>query len=100
GDVAARIRSDRDQPSLEKVVLARAEHVQSPTRFEPVAALRHLASSYPTCTVFAVSDATGDACFLGATPERLISLRAGLASSMALAASIGRGATPAQDAAL
>lgn len=83
---------------LEKVVLARAERMRARHPFDPAAALRRLAADYPTCTLFAV--AHGDRCFLGASPERLVQLRDGIAASMALAGSTARGATDAEDAAL
>jgi isochorismate synthase len=86
------------QLGIEKVVLARALAVQHSGPIDPVPALRQLAANYPSCTVFAV--AHGDACFLGATPERLIALQHGLATTMALAGSTPRGATPAEDQAL
>src|SRR5207245_236419 len=38
-----------------------------------------------------------DACFVGATPERLISLHDGTAVTMALAGSATRGDTPSED---
>ena len=57
--------------------------------------MRRLAGEYPTCTVFAV--AQQDACFLGATPERLAQAHHGTVSTMALAGSIARGATPEED---
>jgi menaquinone-specific isochorismate synthase len=78
---------------VDKVVLARAQHVRANRPIE--AALRHLAASYPSCTVFAI--AHRDACFLGATPELLIELRHGLASTAALAGSAPRGSTAAED---
>jgi isochorismate synthase len=78
---------------VRKVVLASSREVR-PTR-SVEAALRALAAAYPTCTIFAFAD--GDACFLGATPERLISLRDGTATTMALAGSARRGDTPAED---
>jgi isochorismate synthase len=79
---------------LRKVVLARSHRGRATRTLE--AALRTLAADYPTCTVFAF--ARGDACFLGATPEPLIALRDGVASTIALAGSAPRGATPAEDA--
>jgi isochorismate synthase len=78
---------------LEKVVLARA-HESQPTR-SLGAALRTLARDYPSCTIFAF--AYRDACFLGASPERLISLHHGAATTMALAGSAPRGTTPEAD---
>ncbi|HTD78551.1 MAG TPA: isochorismate synthase [Chloroflexota bacterium] len=81
---------------VSKVVLARAQPVR--VRRSNQDALRDLAARYPECTVFAISQ--GEACFLGATPERLIALHAGTASTMALAGSAPRGETPAEDARL
>ncbi|HEY0582716.1 MAG TPA: isochorismate synthase, partial [Chloroflexota bacterium] len=80
------------------VVLARAERATMDPPRDVQHALRDLAERYPECTIFAV--AQPDACFLGATPERLIALRHGLASTMALAGSAPRGVTPAHDEAL
>jgi menaquinone-specific isochorismate synthase len=96
GSVARGIR--HGQLGIQKVVLARAYHVQHSQPIDPVAAVRQLAASYPSCTVFAVGHRA--ACFLGATPERLIALHHGTAVTMALAGSIARGATPAEDQAL
>jgi isochorismate synthase len=96
GSVARGIR--QRQLGIEKVVLARAYAVQHRRPIDPVSALRQLAGSNPSCTVFAVAHA--NACFLGATPERLVALRHRAASTMALAGSVARGATPAEDQAL
>jgi isochorismate synthase len=83
----------RGDLGVSKVVLARARQVRVRRSIED--AVRDLATRYPECTVFAVGH--GDACFLGATPERLIRLRDGTASTMALAGSAPRGQTPAED---
>jgi isochorismate synthase len=83
------------QLGVEKVVLARAHQLSRAEPIDAQAALRRLADSYPSCTVFAIS--RGDGCFLGATPERLIALRNGRASTTALAGSLSRGATQAED---
>jgi isochorismate synthase len=80
---------------VQKVVLARAEVVRLRRGADAPAVLTRLAETYPSCTIFAV--ARGTSCFLGATPERLVALRDGLASTMALAGSAPRGATPAED---
>ena len=90
-DVAAAIT--RGETGLRKVVLARARQVQTQVSLE--AALRKLADRYPTCTIFAF--ATLDACFLGATPERLVALHDGTATTMALAGTAPRGETPEVD---
>lgn len=90
-EVARSIR--REDSGLRKVVLARAEQRRATRSIED--ALRWLATEYPTCTVFAF--AHGDACFLGATPEHLISLEHGSAITTALAGTHPRGQTPAED---
>ena len=115
GSVARGIRSG--DLGLEKVVLARSRQVQQDAPIDAIGALRHLADAYPSCTIFAVdhagatspdhlgvtspghppAPAHSEATFLGATPERLIVLRGGTASTMALAGSMPRGATPAED---
>ena len=95
GSVVAGIRDG--SLGVDKVVLARAEQLILDRRVDE-ACLRRLVRDYPTCTVFAV--ARGAACFLGATPERLAQVHHGSVRTMALAGSIGRGATPAEDRAL
>jgi isochorismate synthase len=93
--VAAMARGIRHgQLGVEKVVLARAERVSASV--DPATALARLAHEYPSCTIFAIGH--GDGVFLGATPERLVQLRGGVAATMALAGSVGRGADPAADA--
>jgi len=77
-----------------KVVLARSLTLRGVRRTAPEV-LRRLRAGYPGCTVFAVS--VGDRCFLGATPERLIRLRAGEVKTAAIAGSAPRGATGEQD---
>jgi menaquinone-specific isochorismate synthase len=91
-EVAADIREGH--LGLRKVVLARTQQVHTQIRVET--ALRRLAATYPSCTVFAFG--SSDACFLGATPERLVALQNGTATTMALAGSGPRGATPELDA--
>jgi menaquinone-specific isochorismate synthase len=78
---------------VEKVVLARA--VELETAIGPRATLRQLAENYPTCTIFAIGH--GDTTFLGATPERLVTVHDGVASTMALAGSTGRGRDAIED---
>jgi isochorismate synthase len=80
---------------LEKVVLARAVRLQADKPFDPAQALRHLAAHYRGCYLFAV--ARGERCFLGASPEQLVRLRADEVTTMSLAGSIRRGETPEED---
>jgi isochorismate synthase len=91
GDVARGIGNTR--LGATKVVLARTCQVSVQKPMATI--LRSLAADYQACTIFAI--AAGDACFLGATPERLVSLHDGTATTMALAGSGPRGSTPEQD---
>ncbi len=89
---------------LDKLVLARRARLGLPAGAGVAEALRRLVEGYPHCTVFAY--ARGDACFLGATPERLIRVTRqtggdlhapGQISADCLAGSAPRGATPDED---
>jgi isochorismate synthase len=80
---------------LEKVVLARSVIVNSS---EPVAILRvfrQLAQRYPQCYNFAWK--SGDAVFMGASPELLAEVRDSTLRSNPLAGSIRRGEGKAED---
>ena len=79
-----------------KVVLARTHQVQTKDSIETV--VRRLAAGYPACTIFAIE--VRGACFVGATPERLVALQDRTATTMALAGSGPRGASPDDDARL
>ncbi|ACL23167.1 isochorismate synthase [Chloroflexus aggregans] len=83
---------------LEKVVLARAMRLRGPEPFDTAATLDTLRRDYPHTFIFAV--ARGGRTFLGASPERLVSLRNGDVAASALAGSAPRGKTPEEDAAL
>jgi isochorismate synthase len=93
-DVAHSVRAIR-RGELEKVVLARAIQLRSTQPFNPARALRHLASHYADCYLFAI--ARGARCFLGATPEQLVRLREREVKAMSLAGSIRRGKTREDD---
>jgi isochorismate synthase len=80
---------------LEKVVLAREVRVEAPTPFRPAAAFDGLRSAYPTCYCFCVG--TGDAAFIGASPELLVRREGAGAVTVALAGSTRRSADPAVD---
>ncbi|MFI7709142.1 isochorismate synthase MenF [Nonomuraea sp. NPDC049480] len=83
---------------FDKAVLARQLRVTSPWGYDLPSVLGTLLDTQRGSTVFAVA-AYGHA-FVGATPERLVSLRGGRAESMSLAASMPRGGTAAEDACL
>ncbi len=81
--------------AIEKLVLARniEIHLQSPLNVSGM--LRKIRSRYGNCTIFALSK--GESCFLGATPERLVSLRDGTVEVACLAGSAPRGASEDED---
>lgn len=80
---------------VEKVVLARALQVAAARPFDPAVALARLRRAYPSAYIFAADH--GGRCFLGATPERLVRLRAGVVDVACLAGSAPRGATSEED---
>ena len=87
-----------DRGRLAKVVLAHALRLRFDGAARPEAALAHLIEAYPGCLVFAIGH--GESTFLGATPERLVSLNDGQVTLTCLAGSAPRGATPEQDQAM
>jgi isochorismate synthase len=93
-DAVAELRAGR----LEKVVLAREVRARAQDAFDPAATLAALRRDYPETFVFAI--ARGGRTFLGASPERLVSLRGRSVAASSLAGSAPRGATPEEDAAL
>ncbi len=83
---------------VEKVVLARAVLAQAAAPLQPAVVLERLREAYPRCMVFAV--ARRDKCFLGATPERLVSMHDGEVNAACLAGSRRRGWDEQEDARL
>jgi menaquinone-specific isochorismate synthase len=82
--------------TLQKVVLAQALAVdlrEDPDRW---GLLRRLGATHPDCHRFCFQP-SAEACFLGATPERLVSLEGTAVETAALAGSIGRGEDAAAD---
>lgn len=88
-DAVAAIRAGE----LHKVVLARTRTVPMAVGVDAV--LRTLWTTQPDAYLFAF--ARGDSCFLGASPERLVELRAGRLATCALAGSAPRSADLAED---
>ena len=80
---------------LDKVVLAR---VLRRGPIDTPAVLRALADRFPACATFAFG--VGDRAFIGASPERLVTLDGREVSTVALAGTTGTGADEATDAAL
>lgn len=85
------------QKTFSKIVLAHAVDVTSPLPFDPVASLHNLRQLYPGCYLFLTSNGRGQQ-FVGASPERLVSLRQGQLETDALAGSAPRGKTTCEDA--
>lgn len=79
----------------EKVVLARAVRAEAEEEISWGATLRRLQRRHPECFIFAV--ARDETCFLGATPELLVSVDGPWVESMALAGSAERSADPCRD---
>ncbi|MCL2933741.1 MAG: isochorismate synthase [Trichodesmium sp. MAG_R03] len=85
--------------SLRKIVLAHAIDIYSQGNFNLIKSLNNLRFIYPDCYVFSISNGKGQN-FIGASPERLISINNNQLVTDALAGSAPRGKTPSQDAKL
>ncbi|MEA5535145.1 isochorismate synthase [Crocosphaera sp. XPORK-15E] len=79
-----------------KLVLAHALDLKSPTDFSLINCLNNLRISYPDCYVFALNNGQGN-CFIGASPERLISIQNQQLVTDALAGSSPRGKNKKND---
>ncbi|MBF2035788.1 MAG: isochorismate synthase [Leptolyngbyaceae cyanobacterium T60_A2020_046] len=84
------------QGELQKQVVAHAIDVSSALPFQPIVSLHRLREQHPDCYIFALMGAQPTA-FIGASPERLLSIREGRLVTDALAGSAPRGATPLED---
>ncbi|MEO0532956.1 MAG: isochorismate synthase [Cyanobacteria bacterium P01_A01_bin.123] len=84
---------------IHKVVLAHRLTVEAAAPFELMASLQNLRCNHPDCYLFSVSNGQGQT-FIGASPERLLSISSGQLLSDALAGSAPRGTFAQADAAL
>ncbi|WP_404421757.1 isochorismate synthase MenF [Nibricoccus sp. IMCC34717] len=82
-----------------KIVLARAKDLVADQALHPLRVLNGLRERYPDCYAFSVGNTTGQS-FIGATPERLMRMRAGRFETEALAGSARRGGSASEDAAV
>ncbi|PSO55857.1 MAG: isochorismate synthase [Cyanobacteria bacterium QH_9_48_43] len=80
-----------------KIVLAHALDVISPVPFGLVESLNRLRQRHPDCTIFSTSNGKGNH-FIGASPERLLSIQNQQLATDALAGSAPRGKSAAEDA--
>ncbi|MEH2281318.1 MAG: isochorismate synthase MenF [Nostoc sp.] len=83
---------------LSKIVLADILDVKSTEHFDLIKSLNNLRQIHPNCYIFSTSNGKGQN-FIGASPERLISINNQQLITDALAGSAPRGKTPAEDAA-
>ncbi len=81
-----------------KIVLADILDVRSATIFNLFKSLDNLRQIHPNCCIFSISNGKGQN-FIGASPERLISIHKQQLITDALAGSAPRGKTPQEDAA-
>lgn len=87
------------QNRLQKLVLSHAVDVISRRPFDWLFSLHHLRQLYPDCYIFSVNQG-GSKTFIGASPERLVSVRNQRLTTDALAGSAPRGRTADEDARL
>lgn len=88
--------NDIQENKLSKIVLAHHLDVSYPFPFAPFVSLHYLRDKYPGCYIFSVGNGEGTS-FIGATPERLFSLRKQKLVSDALAGSAPRGKSAIAD---
>ncbi len=79
-----------------KIVLAHALDVTSPEPFKLINSLYNLRKRHPDCYIFSLSNGQGDN-FVGASPERLISIQNNQLVTDALAGSAPRGKSFCED---
>lgn len=81
---------------MHKVVLADVMDVEAQQAIDVVRSLQTLRQNHPDCTVFSVGNGKGQS-FIGASPERLLSINKGRLTTDALAGSASRGKTSETD---
>jgi len=81
---------------FKKIVLAQVLDLVAEDDFNVIAALEKLRKSHPDCYIFSVSNGKGQN-FLGASPERLLSIENQQLLTDALAGSASRGKTAEED---
>jgi len=93
--VASALKDIREK-ELSKIVLSHHLDVIARLRFDPFLSLHDLRQKHPACYIFSVGNDQGTT-FIGATPERLFSLRKQRLVSDALAGSAPRGKSAIAD---
>jgi len=87
GDVVRGVLGGIAAGGLQKVVIARGVEIESPRPVDPRALLHVIAEANPRAYRYLLRPAEG-AAFLGASPERLVSLRGGAVESDAVAGTV------------
>lgn len=82
---------------FDKIVLAHAVDVKSSVPFQLFQSLENLRKCHPDCYIFSTSNGKGQS-FIGASPERLLSIQNRELVTDALAGSAPRGKTATEDA--
>ncbi|NES86413.1 MAG: isochorismate synthase [Moorea sp. SIO2B7] len=93
--VASALKSIQDQ-HFSKIVIAHTFDIISPVTFHLVESLNNLRQRHPDCYIFSLSNGKGHN-FIGASPERLISIQNNQLATDALAGSAPRGKTTSED---
>ena len=93
--VSSALKSIR-KGEFSKIVIAHATDVFSAVPFNIIHSLNNLRQRHPDCCIFSTSN--GKYNFIGASPERLISIKNGKLETNALAGTAPRGKTAAEDA--
>ena len=81
---------------LSKIVIAHTTEIESAAAFQVIKSLNNLRSLHPDCYIFATSNGEGQH-FIGASPERLISVQNQQLVTDALAGSAPRGKNNTED---
>jgi salicylate biosynthesis isochorismate synthase/menaquinone-specific isochorismate synthase len=91
GEAVKRIRAG----DLDKVVLSREVIVEASSAHDPASLFGSIRELFPACFCFCFG--TGEAAFVGASPELLVRRSGAVAATVALAGTTGRSADPAVD---
>jgi menaquinone-specific isochorismate synthase len=84
---------------FKKIVIARQVDITTDKPVSVSRAMFHLRRQFPECFNFMIK-IDGGPCFIGATPERLVSLKRNMMQTEGLAGSISRGESASEDMAL
>lgn len=84
------------EQAFEKIVIARQHHLRLAKEVIPARVLHQLRKSYSNCVTF-LYQINSENCFMGCTPEKLVTMESSHVQTEGLAGSISRGKTATQD---